>query len=232
MSSPRSSVESTAPVSRSLTCLVLCLCATAALGQQAKPKPTPGTAADLLRPPGSDPYTTIDWAALPPWKQTSFFGIRAKGQVFVYVVDCSGSMGDDFRLVRAKQEIRRSVMALRWPQRFQVIFYNDRPIPMPGGIPQPADLSSKLQMLDWFHAVDAEGKTDPREALAQAISLRPDAVFLLSDGEFPDGTVEAIAKKNSKKVPIHCIDLAGGAAGDQLKRIAADSGGHYALRPN
>lgn len=197
----------------------------------AKSKSSTTAAADLLRPPGSDPYTTIDWNALPPWKQTSFYGIRAKGQVFIYVVDCSGSMADDERLIRAKQEIRRSVMELRWPQKFQVIFYNDQPLCMPGGIPQSADLMPKLQMLDWFKTIGPEGETDPRGAMAQAVSLRPDAVFLLSDGEFPPGSVEAISKKNTHKVPIHCIDLAGGAAGDQLKRIAQDSGGQYVSRP-
>jgi hypothetical protein len=198
---------------------------------KSKPRPTSSAAADLLRPPGSDPYTTIDWTSLPPWKQTSFFGIRSKGQVFIYVVDCSGSMADDERLLRAKQEIRRSVMELRWPQKFQVIFYNDRPIAMPGGIPQPADLMPKLQMVEWLRSIDPEGETDPRDAMAQAISFRPDAIFLLSDGEFPPGSVEAIGKKNTKKVPIHCIDLAGGAAGDQLKRIATESGGQYVSRP-
>jgi hypothetical protein len=193
---------------------------------------TPLTAADLLRPPGSDPYNSIDWNALPPWRQTSFYGIRAKGQLFIYVVDCSGSMADGARLVRAKQEIRRSVMALRWPQKFQVIFYNDEAIPMPGGIPQSAELSAKSQMLNWFSLIEAEGDTDPRGAMAQAIGLRPDAIFLLSDGQFPKGSVEAIGKRNVKRIPIHCIDLAGGAAGDDLKRIAQESGGQYVSRPN
>jgi hypothetical protein len=200
--------------------------------QTPKSKPSRPSASDLLRPPGSDPYHEIDWNALPPWKQTSFYGIRAKGQVFIYVVDCSGSMADEARLVRAKQEIRRSVMNLRWPQKFYVIFYNDRPLAMPAGLPQSADVSNKIQTFDWFRTVDAEGETDPREAMAEAIAFKPDAIFLLSDGEYPEGAVEAIAKKNVKKVPIHCIDLAGGAAGDQLKRIARDSGGQYASRPH
>ena len=64
-----------------------------------------------------------------------------------------------------------------------------------------------------------------------ALALRPDAVFLLSDGEFPKGTVEAIARENPRKIPIHCIDLTGGLAGDHLHRIARDSGGQYASRP-
>ena len=171
-----------------------------------------------------------DWASLPPWKQTSFFGIKAEGQFFVYVVDCSGSMIDDDRLDRAKAELRRSVNALQSPQRFKVIFYNDAPIPMPGELPRSADYPSKSQLSRWLNLVEPGGETDPRGAISLGLALKPDAVFLLSDGAFPEGTAEAIARLNPKKVPIHCVDLANGTAGDDLKKIANESGGQYAAR--
>jgi hypothetical protein len=194
---------------------------------------TASAAASLLQPPGGDPYAPkIDWRTIPPWRKTEFFGIRAQGKVFIYVVDCSGSMADRQRLIRAKAEIRRSVMDLQWPQRFHVIFYNDRPLAMPGGLPRPAELTAKTQMLDWFRLIEPDGETDPRPALSQALALRPDAVFLLSDGEFPEKTAATLAQANPHKVPIHCVDLAGGAAqGGQLKQIARDSGGQYKSRP-
>jgi len=183
---------------------------------------------EFLRPPGSDPYgPKVDWTMVPPWRQTSFFGIRAQGKTFIYVVDCSGSMAEGGRLARAKQEIRRGVQAMRSPQQFLVIFYNDDPLPMPGGIPVGASVDSARQMASWFQLIQPDGGTDPRGALAQAVALRPDAVFLLSDGEFPKGTVEAVAKGNPRKVPIHCVDLSGGAGGEHLRRIAKDSGGQY-----
>jgi hypothetical protein len=186
-----------------------------------------------LKSPGHDRYGSNepDWRALPPWRQTSFFGIRAQGQFFVYVVDCSGSMIDEGRLVRAKQELRRSVLSLREPQRFAVICYNDQAWPLPGELPRPADLASKDQLRRWLRLIEPDGETDPRGAMALALGLRPDAVFLLSDGEFPPGTVAAIAQKNPRKIPIHCIDLAGGGASVTLQRIARDSGGRYASRP-
>lgn len=202
-----------------------------------KPADPPGSAqaaSDLLRPPGSDDRygPTIDWRQVPPWQQTSFFGVRARGKVFVYVVDCSGSMSLNDRLIRAKRELRRSVMSLRFPQRFQVIFYNDHPLTMPGVLPQSAgEPAAKLQMFHWLNLIDAYGETDPRGAMSQAIGLKPDAIFLLSDGEFPDGAAEGIAKRNRHKVPIHCIDLSGGAAGAQLQRIARESGGQYTAQP-
>ena len=183
---------------------------------------------------GDDRYNLegTDWSEIPTWRQTSFFGLRARGQFFVFVVDQSGSMIDDDRLTRAKIELLRSVFALQPPQRFEVIFYNEEATPMPGGpLPRPADLKTKNQLTSWLHLIGPDGGTDPRPAMAQALTLQPDAVFLLSDGEFPEGTVERVAKLNPRKVPIHCVDMTGGQAGNHLQRIARDSGGQYASRP-
>ena len=52
-----------------------------------------------------------------------------------------------------------------------------------------------------------------------------------TDGDLPEGTVREVDKLNTAKVPIHCVDLAGGLAGDDLKRIAEHNGGQYASRP-
>jgi len=188
----------------------------------------------FLRMPGEGRYDEggIDWRDVPAWKQTSFFGIRARGQVFIYVVDCSGSMIDEERLVRAKAELRRSIMSLQHPQRFKVLFYNDRVIPMPGDVPRSADLASKGQLTRWLRLIEPDGETDPRGAMGMALSLRPDAVFLLSDGEFPEGTVESVARMNPQKVPIHCINLGGSEGGEQLQQIANASGGQYRARPS
>jgi hypothetical protein len=222
-----------------LACLALIALAPASARAQevtVKPQGPPSDAiADLLRPPGSDPYEpAVDWSQVPPWRQTAFFDVRAQGTFFIFVVDCSGSMGEYDRLVRAKAELRRAVARLQIPQRYLVIFYNDQPLPMPGGIPVSARPDARRKTSSWLSLVEAEGETDPRGAMRMALSLRPNAVFLLSDGEYPEGSAEAIAEANARgkaKVPIHCIDLSGGAAGEDLKRIAEDSGGAYASRP-
>jgi von Willebrand factor type A domain len=183
---------------------------------------------------GRDRYSleATDWSEIPTWRQASFFGVRARGQFFVFVVDQSGSMIDDDRLTRAKIELLRSVFALQPPQRFEVIFYNEEATPMPGGPqPRPSDLKTKNLLTSWLNLIGPDGGTDPRPAMAQALALQPDAVFLLSDGEFPDGTVERVAKLNPRKLPIHCVDMTGGQAGNHLLRIARDSGGQYASRP-
>jgi len=171
-----------------------------------------------------------DWREVPPWRQASFFGLRAEGQVFIFVVDCSGSMDDESRLDRAKAELIRAIRAMQSPQRFKVIFFNEGPVPMPGDLPKSADYPSKSQLARWLDYVQPGGGTDPRSSLALALAMKPDGIFLLSDGAFPEGAADEVARRNPKKVPIHCIDLAGGAAGDDLKKIARDSGGQYATR--
>jgi Mg-chelatase subunit ChlD len=173
-----------------------------------------------------------DWNEIPPWRQTAFFGIRAQGQFFVYVIDGSGSMIDEDRMPRATIELRRSVFALRPPQKFEVIFYNEEATPMPGGpTPRVADQQAKSQLASWLRLMGPDGGTEPMAAIRMAMSLRPDAIFLLSDGAFPDGTVEKITRLNRRRIPIHTVDITGGLAGDHLKRIAKANGGEYASRP-
>ena len=161
------------------------------------------------------------------WNQASFFGLRAEGRVFIFVVDRSGSMDDGDRLDRAKRELMRAVGAMQPPQRFHVLFYNDETTMLPGDLPKPADYPARDRLARWLHTIDAIGGTDPRAAMSLALGMRPDAVFLLSDGAFPPGTAEAIGGLNPRKIPIHCVDLGHGAGGDDLRVIARDSGGQY-----
>jgi Mg-chelatase subunit ChlD len=191
-------------------------------------------AAKLLRPPSErdNRYASSpDWREIPPWRQTSFYGLRAQGSFFVFVIDCSGSMAEEERWLRVRDEVRRTLARLQFPQRYYVLFYNDESWPMPGGMPASAGKRNVSRTLTWLDSIVPEGKTDPRGAMSEALALRPNAVFLLSDGEFPEGTSEAIAKCNTGKIPVHCVDLSGGAGGEALKKIAKDSGGQYVARP-
>ena len=55
---------------------------------------------------------------------TEFFGIRARGRRFAYVVDISGSMGNDGRLTTAMNELGRSLSALPDFAEFKVTLYS------------------------------------------------------------------------------------------------------------
>lgn len=187
------------------------------------------TRSSLLTPPGqSRSSAPIDWRQIPPWQQSSFCGIRARGTFFVFVVDCSGSMGEAERWLRVRHELRHTLSALQFPQRYLVIFYNDRPLVMPGGVPLSATRTNISRTLAWVGRTLPDGPTDPRESMMLALGLRPDAIFLVSDGEYPEGVPAVIEQSNTARTPIHCIDLSGGAGGTDLQRIAATSGGSYA----
>ena len=237
-----------------LLMLLVFACAGPALGQarsegpKPAPRPAPSPAkppepelvvrskalAERLRPSSSgsryDPNPT-DWSQVPPWRQTSFFGIRAEGRFFIYVVDCSGSMIDDDRLIRAKTRAAPEHLALQPPQRFKVIFYNDQAIPMPGDLPRSADLPAKNQLNQWLRLIEPDGETDPRPALSLALGAPSRCHLPALRRRVSRRDRRGDRAEEPRKVPIHCIDLAGGDRRRPAQRIAQESGGRYASRP-
>ena len=137
--------------------------------------------------------------------------IFSDGQRIVYVVDCSGSMltrhlEAQNRFERLKIELRRSIQGLAEDRKFFVIFFNETSIPMPAPKEmQPAGESVKRKFLSWVDAQQADGGTDPADALRFALRLQPDTIFLLSDGSFSPKTAKLLRVLNRGKVTIHTI---------------------------
>ena len=77
--------------------------------------------------------------------------------------------------------------------------------------------------------VRLHGIVDPK--VDQYIGLKPDAVFLLTDGQFDSPTPAKIKEWNTGHVPIHVIDLGPGKPVEILEQIARDSSGVYRKRP-
>jgi hypothetical protein len=99
---------------------------------------------------------------------TEFFGTRAEGSSFVYVIDRSGSMSAQDRLGMAKDELLASLDQLPPDANFRVLFYNLDPTEIPGPDGRLAD-------------IDARGGTDHLRALRAALSGQPDIIFFLTD---------------------------------------------------
>jgi len=118
-----------------------------------------------------------------------FFGARAYGNRFVFVLDISYSMGarDGERFRRACDELLRSVSQLRRGQSYYVFLFcwgteemfRDPSIEYVNVVP-----GHEQKLHDWIYDVRLGAGTDPRRALALARQMKPDAVFLLSDGHF------------------------------------------------
>jgi hypothetical protein len=159
--------------------------------------------------------------------KASFFNIEASGERFVFVVDHSGSM-NGAKLARAKSELIRSVRALDEQAEFYIIFYNDQFARMPADGLVQATEANKNEYLGWVERIAPGGGTEPQEAMKLALSLRPDAIYLLSDGLFAEEACGVIRGANpGARIQIHTIAFYDNAGEPVLRRIAEENRGIY-----
>jgi hypothetical protein len=161
-------------------------------------------------------------------KTARFFGLQAQGDSFVFVVDSSGSMeGNRFR--RACAELRRTLEELDPEQRYSVIFYSTYKYPMPGPKEMlPATPENVAKTVRWINQVRPGGWTYPIPAFLHALHLDPDAIFLLTDGEFEPEILRSVrSAEGSEGLPVHTIGFESQAGEAILKAISDKSGGTY-----
>jgi VWA domain-containing protein len=165
---------------------------------------------------------------------TRFFGIGGYGKSFVYVVDCSSSMLDAGKFDRARYELLQSIEQLSKDQSYFVIFYNHQAHPMLGEHPVRATEDQIKKTTQWVQGFEAGGGTFPLPALLQALSMRPDAIYFLSDGQFDPSTIQELRTRNrgnvrlhTRPIPIHTIAFYDRFAEGLMRAIARNSGGDY-----
>jgi len=187
------------------------------------------TSTKSLSPGGSGEGDSASGTAV-----TEFFGIGGYGQAFVYVVDCSDSMNEYGKFDRARYELLRSIEQLSINQRYFVIFFNDVAHPMEGGQLLPATGEQLARTIEWVNYAQAHGGTNPLPALLYALSLRPDAVYFLSDGQFNPSAIRVLRHQNRtnprvgrKRVPIHTVAFVDRSTQALMRTIARDSGGEH-----
>ncbi len=180
-----------------------------------------------------------------------FFGTRAYGNQFVFVLDISYSMRarKGVRYARAVEELVRAVSQLRPDQEYcvflfswytQEMFYGRRA----GYTKAGGDHAEKLET--WLGQISLDAGTDPRRALSLAVQMKPDAVYLLSDGHFnqpvspnsetgwfdTDGvrSFESVlqgVEQRFQDTPIHSIAFENPFTVDSMRTIAEKTGGHF-----
>lgn len=165
---------------------------------------------------------------------TEFFGIGGYGQTFVYVVDASDSMNDNGKFERARYELLRSIEQLNGDQRYFVILYNEGAYPMDADEPLLANADNVARTTNWIQEVSPTGGTNPLPALLYALSLRPDAIYFLSDGQFDPAIVREVRihdrqnlRLHIRQIPIHTIAFYDRIAEGMMRAIARNSGGEY-----
>lgn len=174
----------------------------------------------------------------PGGVRTGIFGLEAAGNRFVYVFDRSASMGDDGGrpLAAAKRELLRSIDELGDVQQFYVIFYNQRPqlFSPSGGIGRLvfATEDNRQAARRFVDSVRASGATRHADAIAAALRLAPDVVFVLTDGDAGDDLDEDELRRLTRSMDgTRCmvVQFGGEERSPRLARLAAESGGRYAV---
>jgi hypothetical protein len=202
------------------------------LGLCDEPAKDPGTLKD---------FETLGFSVAPKGggkARTSMFGLVGEGYKFVYVMDRSGSMGGSGRasLKAVKAELTESLKTLDTVHQFQLIFYNERPVLFnPSGIEGKlafATDQNKERALRFLEVIQADGGTDHEQALRMATSMRPDVIFLLTDGDEPkltDQEMERVVNR-AAGIIIHTIEFGPGpkpSAPSFLEDLAHRTGGKY-----
>jgi len=165
----------------------------------------------------------------------SLFGVKAEGSKFVYVLDRSGSTEGKL-LAAAKAEILASIGRIDDVHQFQLVVYNERPKAF-----NPAGPNSQLafgtdanraEVKKFLSTFAADGGTDHMAALSLAIRMRPDVIFLLTDGDKPIVTSQELARidRIGPGIIIHTIQFGQGPNRDAngwMGKLARQSGGEY-----
>lgn len=170
-----------------------------------------------------------------------FCGVEGGGNHFVYLVDSSKSMDEGFQ--SARDELLHSIDFLKPDQRFYVVFFDadssymrltnanqDEPRSM------YATPQNKAALKRWAMRIAMDRGKAPYDALRFALKLRPDAIFLLSDGQFPQGIEDLLKEENKVEnlfgdsgpiSIVHTISYHSKEGESRMRRIAEQNKGKY-----
>ena len=145
----------------------------------------------------------------------------------VFLIDKSGSMFDFFDHLRV--HLAQVVTDMEPYQKFELIFFDEGAEAWQGRL-VGASGGRKRAARQFMNGIRTDGRTKPDKAIRMALALKPDLMFILSDGEFDTKVVDLIAKLNKgRKTQINTLyahEQEGGQA-DNLRRIAQENRGQY-----
>jgi hypothetical protein len=149
---------------------------------------------------------------------SEFFGTNGNAENIVFLIDASGSLIDTMDFVTV--ELRRSINSLSPKQSYTVIYYQGGRLiePPPAGLKR-ATSENQRRTAQWIDPgqgnVIPSGRSSPIAALKQALTYKPDLVYLLSDDITGSGKDEvdqarllaAMEKANVNQTKINTIQF-------------------------
>lgn len=197
--------------------------------------PSSSGASSLIKPTEAGGATRIGGTGGPG--ETAFMNISGVGKMFVYVIDTSSSMTGS-RLKVAQGQLKASLRLLQPNQKFSVIFFNEyrERLKLRRNDDQPVYFATDVNKELAGHQVDrvtADRGTVPLPAILEAISLKPDVIYFLTDGDESELSPAEMAqvRQLSGSITIHVIKLGDGTLSSLsrswLERLAHQSNGEY-----
>jgi hypothetical protein len=135
----------------------------------------------IIRRPVADP--NVKPAGATSLAVRAIHGAMQPEQTVVYVLDCSGSMGEFGKLALARAALVATLRAQPEGVRFQVIVYNSTARVISGAGCVPATPSNITVAEAKIAAVEATGRSNHVSAVRVAAQSRPDVILLLTDAE-------------------------------------------------
>jgi hypothetical protein len=182
---------------------------------------------------------TVSREEKPQPVRSYFFGVPVRGRKVVYVYDVSGSMRK--KLPIANKQLLDSVRGLPPASEFEVVFFNEHVYPWRRRFSK-ADPITKALLVKHVEEIEIKSYTNLFDAMETGLELRPDEMFVISDGEpnrgrkqLPRDIRNELRKLNPNgKVRIHTVSVVrtvdGGEHVSLLKAIAEDHGGKSVQR--
>jgi hypothetical protein len=134
-------------------------------------------------------------------------GAMKPGQSVVYILDCSGSMGEFGKLALARAALIATLCRQPEGVRFQVILYNStvRQL-LPGGL---MAIAANVHAAETRLAtVEAVGRSNHTEALRAAVDLRADAIVWLTDADdLSAAKLKPILRAAGKPIPVYVAEV-------------------------
>ncbi|MGI9429495.1 MAG: hypothetical protein ACR2NM_12610 [Bythopirellula sp.] len=165
-----------------------------------------------------------------------FFGTEIKARRILYMLDNSGGMNSGGKFEALVAELLKSVAALDPKQKFSVVFYSDTVYPLfyPQSVFRfvPPSERNQMQLEKWLDTVELCYGNAIDEALMAAETIRPEAVFLLTDGDLftTEKKKTLLLTSLGRRYSIHTFGLGVGEktkTADKLRAVAEANGGTF-----
>lgn len=171
----------------------------------------------------------------------SLFGSPSVGRSFVFVIDRSKSMGASGlgALSAARNELTGALGKLSPSQRFEIVAYHQAPVTFGQKYYKrtqltPVDEQSLARVKEFFGGLAAFGSTRHVFALHAALDLRPEVVYLLTDGgdPYPSPAQLRDLSHRAKRTgtAIHCLQFGFGPLQEDenfMMKLSRDNSGAF-----